>query len=154
MQFIIFLMSWNNRGSADMPWCLVKWHLFVDVWLSSQKYCLTKALMWTFLFHLHMFFFFCENGPTSLSYAYTNSHLGAARHNRSSTISLRGLPQKLVGINCLAQGHFNGNCEGRVHVFLINFPVQILPNHLGKLNRPSLSSLFLVCMSYFVWISD
>lgn len=46
--------------------------------------------------------------------AYTHSHLGAGRlAQQSIAVSLTGVPLELVGINCLAQGHFCGSCGER-----------------------------------------
>lgn len=58
------------------------------------------------------FVFFCGNGPSSLLYTYTHSHLGPARHDRSSTISLRGVPQKLVGLIVLLKDTSMGIVKG------------------------------------------
>lgn len=62
--------------------------------------------------------FISENGPALLLYAYTHSHLGPARKDHSAPLlASEEFLLSWWGINCLAQGHFNGNCEDRGAAF-------------------------------------
>lgn len=91
-----------------------------------------------------MLWFFWEWPRFTFKHLHTFTPGSCPARPQSSTICLRGVPLELVGINCLAQGHFNGNCEGRWACFSLT-SLSRFSQPFGKTELATSVISFLVC---------